>query len=251
MIPGQAEGGFGLVFLPWDSAHFGFQIGKAQWSKDVRALLSLITQAIRQGLTLVYLFTPPDEILPDFVYNYCVDVFCSRRADFAKKLTHAGRSPALGSNLVELTLSNCDLDQVRQLGLMAGKYSRFIRDGHFPRDRAEEMFRLWAQNSVRGVLADVVVGAFSCKGELIGLITAKEEASVARIGLVAVAPAFRGQGIGKELLSAIEGWCAARGITNVKVTTQSENLEACALYQKCGYSLVEEQNVFHLWLHNH
>lgn len=248
MTPGQKQYQTAPVFLEWDSEHFGFPIGKAIWSGDVRLLEDFIAEAEKREFTLVYVIAPCNKELPTWVFRCCAGVFVSQRVDFEKKLTGVKQLESASEGLIELTPASCDMNQVHQLGLVAGQYSRFIRDLRFPRHKAERVFCIWSEDSVRGRLADVTFGVVDASGQLRGFITAKREDKVARIGLLAVTPQDQGRGIGKRLLAAIEDWCVARNLTTVRVATQGENAGACAFYERHGYRAGKRQNVFHLWL---
>jgi dTDP-4-amino-4,6-dideoxy-D-galactose acyltransferase len=67
------------------------------------------------------------------------------------------------------------------------------------------------------------------------------------IGLLAVDEAHRGRGYGKRLVDAAEVWCAARGMRAVEVVTQMRNTAACSMYTACGYGIVGDEAVFHIW----
>lgn len=57
----------------------------------------------------------------------------------------------------------------------------------------------------------------------------------AKIGRMAVLPAYRGCGIGAELLEALERQGLARGIREFRLSAQ---LPARGFYQSCGYAAV-------------
>lgn len=248
MPPAEEQDQTAPIFLAWDSEHFGFPIGKVTWSGDIASLERLIAEAEKRQLTLVYVITPCNRELPSWVFRSCAAVFVSQRVDFEKRLTGVGQTHKSGGSIIELTPANCDINQIHQLGVAAGQYSRFIRDLRFPRYKAERLFHIWAEDSARGKLADVSFGVVDTSGRLSGFVTAKREDKVARIGLLAVNPQEQGQGIGKRLLAAIEDWCAGHSLPTVRVATQGENAGACAFYERQGYSVAERQNIFHLWL---
>lgn len=53
-----------------------------------------------------------------------------------------------------------------------------------------------------------------------------------------VAPAYRGRGISKIILGALEQWAKEKGFTNAKLETGVNQPEAIALYTGMGYSRV-------------
>jgi GNAT superfamily N-acetyltransferase len=52
-----------------------------------------------------------------------------------------------------------------------------------------------------------------------------------------VAPTARGQGVGSELLRAVESWAKSRACRQVKVETQNINVPACLFYLRHGFVL--------------
>jgi len=52
---------------------------------------------------------------------------------------------------------------------------------------------------------------------------------------LAVAPAFRRQGVGTMLLRSAEQWCRARGVPKLQLMVRSENVEVASFYAALGY----------------
>lgn len=76
------------------------------------------------------------------------------------------------------------------------------------------------------------------QGELAGVI----ELSVAwngyaRVDNLVVDAAWRRRGIARALLEQALRWCRERGLAGVMLETQSNNVPACRLYQRCGFVL--------------
>jgi len=84
--------------------------------------------------------------------------------------------------------------------------------------------------------------------DVLGVVTlgAKEKRGV--VGLLGVAPKFRGMGIGTILMSAAEKCFAEHGYTDVQIVTQRINTAACRLYESCEYQIESIDNIFHFWL---
>lgn len=62
--------------------------------------------------------------------------------------------------------------------------------------------------------------------------------TTAEIKRMFVRPDFRGQGIAKGILSALENWASEYGFTNCILETGTNNSEAIQLYTKMGYSII-------------
>jgi ribosomal protein S18 acetylase RimI-like enzyme len=52
---------------------------------------------------------------------------------------------------------------------------------------------------------------------------------------LAVAPAFRRQGVGTMLLRSAEQWCRARSVPKLQLMVRSENVEVASFYAALGY----------------
>jgi len=237
------------IVLDWDSRHFGFAVAKANWSGEGSDLQRLINWAVDKQVTLLYLFAPTSVVLPTWTTQRCVGVFVSERVEF-EKAVGSNRDADFGAEvaIMELTAENCQLDSVTRLGVLAGRFSRFSRDPRIPQGKAQKLFEIWAEKSVRRELADTVFGAFRADGDLIGFVTLKQDGLIGRIGLLTVVPERRSMGCGRALVCATETWAAARKLTTLRVVTQADNEAACGFYRRVGFHECERQVVFHLWL---
>lgn len=231
--------------LTWDSEHFGFPIGSLVWSGDPIGLAESVQNAIQAGYRLLYVFSPADCQIPRRVQFLVHDFFESGRIEYRKSLDSTLGNGDLPGTIVTLTPENCAWDTVRRLGIVAGEKSRFLRDPHFPRDKALRLYEIWAEDSVRGRLADVVLGT---AGELGGMITLLRKGDGASIGLLAVLPEYRDRGWGTTLLRAAEWWAASWMAKHLCIATQTENTTARKLYEGMGFRRHSESRVFHLWL---
>jgi GNAT superfamily N-acetyltransferase len=61
---------------------------------------------------------------------------------------------------------------------------------------------------------------------------------------IAVDERLRGLGIGRELLSAAEGWAKECGCEGVRLSSGFARTEAHKFYSQCGYTLRKEQKNF-------
>jgi ribosomal protein S18 acetylase RimI-like enzyme len=61
---------------------------------------------------------------------------------------------------------------------------------------------------------------------------------------VAVAPAYRGRGIGGKMITALEAWAVAKGMTMICLEVVDTNLRAEKLYRHLGFEAIREQTVW-------
>ena len=59
----------------------------------------------------------------------------------------------------------------------------------------------------------------------------------ARVGSICVAPAHRGQGIGRSLMAAAEDWALQQGAAEVRLVVWKFNESAVRLYEEIGYQV--------------
>lgn len=54
---------------------------------------------------------------------------------------------------------------------------------------------------------------------------------------ISVEPEYRGEGIGRALMSRAIEWAKAKGFPGLMLETQDNNVAACRLYARCGFEL--------------
>lgn len=137
-------------------------------------------------------------------------------------------------------------DSVLDLALAAGVNSRFARDPVFA-PHYGRLYRRWldngfsAQEAGQGSVLGYVEG-----GECRGFVSVSFKAALGKIELMAVDPRHRRQGIAESLLDAAGSWAFGRGVREMRVVTQGENVGACALYESVGFRKVSSTYIYHL-----
>ena len=140
-----------------------------------------------------------------------------------------------------------DIPALKSIAACSHTHTRFYEDGHFSRERCNELYATWIEKSCESeadhVLVSVLPGHPAC-----GYITCQfDTAVIGSIGLVAVAEAARGQGLARALLNAALATFGKSGIRTVTVVTQGGNRNALRLYQKAGFIISREETWFHKW----
>lgn len=239
--------------LTWDSAHFGFPVFELTRA-DVAGheLVGLLCQAERQGAHLVY--------WPAAATAVSAAILRQFRGRLAARKVIYGRAVSSGGDLADekddgaFHIGEYDgpatAPALLSLAVAAGEYSRFFRDPGFARSRAEALYEIWMSRSVRGELADgvLVASPAHARQELCGVVTCVRTGNQGRIGLVAVRPDWRGCGLERRLLGAVDGWMERQGVRWVEVITQGDNKAACELYEYCGYRVTAVIPYYHFWM---
>ncbi len=90
----------------------------------------------------------------------------------------------------------------------------------------------------------LVVGLFTQAGELIGVADVVRDYPAPAgwwIGLLLLHPARRGQGLGRQVYFALEGWAAGLGATEIGIGVVERNEKALRFWQGVGFAIVEKR----------
>jgi ribosomal-protein-alanine N-acetyltransferase len=100
--------------------------------------------------------------------------------------------------------------------------------------------RGWGEDEILRLLLDrnVVTQRMTAGGKVIGFIMSRLAAGEAEILSVAVAPAWRGRGLSRQLLDLHLRRLAGLGIRAVYLEVGEQNAPACRLYRRAGFNEV-------------
>ena len=230
---------------PWDSAFLGFPVGRLVAHKlDAPHLAALVAESQAAGTRLIYLVTDPTDTETANTARQLGARLIDRKLTFARPTNGPAVSRAF--NAIERVTTYTP--QLERLAWQSGDFSRFQRDENFAPHVFPDLYSHWLRASLSGELARVVLASQSPTGTETGLLTLSERAGSASIGLLAVDAAVRGQGIGRHLVEAARQQALGWGCTQLQVVTQRDNAPACRFYVRCGFGLVREEHLYHLWL---
>lgn len=239
-----------IEFLAWDTSHFGLRVGRLVVSSDnAPRLESQLKKARDEGYQLLYLVGPSQFTIPPSVAEEYGATLVDRKTTYRAQLECLPSHLCKGVTLEEYPEGPASAELI-ELGMLAGRFSRFFTDARMPRPQAEHLYAVWVDESARRLLADCVIVArvSQAPATLGGMITVSATRGLGTIGLLAVSEAFRGRGVGTALVHAAHDWMRARGAHVAEVVTQGANAAAHHLYTRCGYAIVDVRNVYHCWL---
>ncbi len=225
--------------LDWDSSFFGYNVANINLHSKAE-LPNILKRMSENNIRLAYLATAKSL---GFVENEFYDFnLVDKKITFSKtiRLNNTPRFP------IESYLFKSPNTQLYKLAIASGIYSRFNIDSNIQPEKFEELYKLWLINSLNGKFAKEVLVA-KVDSSISGIVTIREKEQKATIGIIAVSPAFRSQGIGKELMKAAENWAYYSNFQVIDVVTQEQNIAACHLYRKLDYHITDTQYVYHLW----
>lgn len=232
-----------LSFVKWDSDFFNKKIGRITLNSNISddLLAKQFDIAIKEGYSMVYLFTETDFTLsPDILTKYNGDLV-DTKVVYKKSVTNEVLKP-------DIKLYSCLRDgisnNILDLALLSGKYSRFKIDENFSDEDFKRLYHEWVRKSISGEIADEVY-QFNVDGITVGFVTVSISNNTGVIGLIAVDKNFQGKNIGGKLLARVNSYLSKRDIHTVNVSTQKQNIEACSFYVKNNFKIFNEQNIYH------
>lgn len=220
--------------LAWDSEFFGIEVGEIE--------PGLADSISISGFELIYCKCPNDD-KPELV-GYA-NTFSEIKILFSKPLIQSNYME--DKHVIPAANMSFDIADLYELAYISGNFSRFKLDGRFAAGYFEKMYRAWVDNSLNGQYADQVF-LYVMEGKVAGFVSYKiNNHDFATIGLISVSPEFQGQGIGKTLITAVESELVEKHVGSLRIPTQQSNQQACSVYSKLGYQIIESNRIRHYW----
>lgn len=229
--------------LNWDSEFFQFNVCRLTSPilnpEQLEEIDSLMTT---NDFKLAY-YASQDPLNPKILESEALDIkLVDKKTTYAKSI-----NPNLEMHPAIVTYPGSVPEQkLLDLAIQSGIYSRYHVDKHIATQKFEEMYCVWMIKSTQKVMAKEVLVQRK-NDEIAGFVTLAEKGDRANIGLIAVDPVRRQQGIGKTLLTTAESWFATAGYASINVITQGDNIPACKLYESCGYTIESVEYFYHIW----
>lgn len=107
--------------------------------------------------------------------------------------------------------------------------------------------RGWSEDEILRLLLErnVVTERMTAGGKLIGFMMSRLAAGEAEILSVAIAPAWRGRGLSRQLLDLHLRRLAGLGIRAVYLEVGEDNAPACRLYRRTGFKEVARRHGYY------
>jgi dTDP-4-amino-4,6-dideoxy-D-galactose acyltransferase len=227
--------------LAWDSRFFGKQVGKINVQKN-EPLEDLLCFAKKQGYELLYIYC--DSAVQEAIVGSYNLFDVGGHIRFVKSsdrfIAHETTSQLEISPYTQQDLT----PELIKIAFLSGHSSRFKMDISLPAGSFERLYETWIKNSLER-RPQVSIYIYSVKSTPVGLITAEWSEFNCIIGLLAVLPAFQGQGIGTKLIKYVESICMLKGIISIEVKTQLSNRGARDLYVKNSFLEQDRSFLYH------
>ncbi|MCL4247800.1 MAG: GNAT family N-acetyltransferase [Anaerolineae bacterium] len=233
-------------FLPWDSEFFGLRIARVRerhlTRHNVQQIMDWCTQAQIDCLYFLAEADDPATIALAQAHRFqLVDI----RVTLGLRSKNRPQHPALPQSHVR-SATAADVEALKAIARVSHLDSRFFFDPHFDRARSATLYAVWIEKSCQDYADAVLV--YDDGGGAAGYITCDlDRDNSGSIGLVGVAAAWQGKGVGSTLVGASIDWLVKSGAAHVSVVTQGRNVRAQRLYQRHGFVTETMQLWYHRW----
>lgn len=215
-----------ISYLKWDSEFFEKKIGKLE--NTIYDLLHLLNGDISE-YDLIYIFSD-DKV--DFLEEP-IDIKVTYAKKTQKKIENA--NVKVFDNTIHV------YDDLLALAYSSGHDSRFLKDPFFGETAFKKLYKRWIDNSLNDSNTSVFV--YEENNQLSGFVTCTQYEEHVTIGLIAVSNNAQGKGIGGKLIDAVEN--QLQKDTLLYVATQKTNVQACAFYERKGFTVDSIKYIYH------
>lgn len=232
--------------LDWDSSFFGIKVGRINNAElSTSELRNLIVLMKDDNFDLVYL--PSKKEFDNKFISNLGGVLVDKKLTFKVDLSSLNLDGLISTDIVEPYCKTMPLDEIEDLAIQSGKYSRFAVDPKLSNESFVSLYKIWINRSLNKEIASEVLLIRDDKN-IAGMVTLGDKNGVGDIGLIAVDSAYRGNGYGEILVRSAQKWFLLNGYKYSQVVTQGDNTPACNLYKKCGYEVSDFEYFYHFWL---
>ncbi len=234
--------------LPWDTGFFGCRIARVSGDSLDQPKAEAIEQWCAEnsvaGLYFLARSDDPGTTLTAETHGYSLTDI---RVTFERVLAPEMPVPVHhGSEAAVRPVHPDDLPILQDIARSSHERTRFSNDPHFAPERVRAFYARWLELECQG-RAEKVFVAVSPNQDPVGYISCHRSGSSAEIGLVGVAPGYRGNGLGYKLVLSALSWFEGEHAKDVTVVTQGSNKAAQRLYQRCGFLTKSVQLWYHKW----
>jgi dTDP-4-amino-4,6-dideoxy-D-galactose acyltransferase len=228
----------------WDTAFFGRRIGRFEMD---RPSAGDVTQAVawarEHDLDCLYALVDADAIGS----ARALEAQEFRFADIRLTLDRGVGAAAGDATDAGIDDGRAgDLEALVALARSSHPHTRFTADPGFGLERAADLYATWVATALDE--PDAIVLVPRADGRATGYLTLHAlNASVARIGVLAVAPDLQRRGVGRALVAEGLRRAAIRGVSRVSVVTQGGNAASVRFYERCGFEARRAQLWYHRW----
>lgn len=237
------------AILDWDSDFWGQRTARVAGDSLTEARCAAIDAwCCAHRVACLYFLARADDpettALAEAHEYHLMDIRMTLRRAAAGTLEQSGLGGA--ATVLVRPYHRDDGPMLEAIARVSHRHSRFYSDRHFPRAACDALYAAWIAKSCDGDADAVRVAERG--GRPVGYITChRDAAGGGTIGLLAVWPEARGEGIGQHLVRDALAWFTANGVARLSVVTQGRNRAAQRLYQRCGFLTDDISLWYHKW----
>jgi dTDP-4-amino-4,6-dideoxy-D-galactose acyltransferase len=232
------------TFLEWDSNFFGVRIARLNASRlDEETLASALQWCNSNRIDCLYFLADADHAMTPILAEKNGFHLTDVRVTYERPLAQNETFPAHGT--IRLAREQ-DLPTLREIARNTHRDTRFYFDGRFDRDKCDQFYATWVENSLRGFAQAVLVAEVA--GIPAAYLTCHLKANESQIGLLGVGAQHQGRGLGTKLVQQFFSWSREHNAQRATVVTQGRNLAAQRLYQRNSFVTASLQLWYHRWL---
>ncbi len=232
--------------MDWDTNFFGIKVAQISRPRlSTNELSDIISELKRLHVRLVYWAS--EEEYDEAVAKKLGGCLVDRKTTFSIDFSSVNLKEIASTDIVEPFIYSMPVADLEALAIESGKYSRFAVDPKLPRERFIALYKVWVNKSLSKEISDEVL-VIRDGDHVVGMATLGEKDGRGNIGLIAVDSNSRGRKYGEKLVRAAQRWFISKGYEYGHVVTQGQNIPACKLYIKCGYSVEQIKFFYHFWL---
>lgn len=232
---------------PWDTKILGFSVAKILPAQLNSEQLGHILQELKsQNVRLVCWASDSQDTVSQQAARQFNGFLADEKVTYLLDLKTVGGVQVRPAE-VEMYSETYPNQDLESLAVAIGERSRYGADPKISRQQMETVYKTWIANATKKDIAKIVF-VIKRNQKIIGMVTIAEKNSRGDLSLVAVDADYRGQQLGQYLVKAAQLWCIENGYHTSQVVTQKNNIGACKLYEKCGYTIEKIENYYHFWL---
>jgi dTDP-4-amino-4,6-dideoxy-D-galactose acyltransferase len=230
------------TLLEWDSHFFGHRIARLNCSRlDQEHVERAIQWCRDEKIDCLYFLSDSDDALTVRLCEQNQFRQTDVRLTFERFLADLDIPEAAAVRPARPD----DLGALRAIAAQGHRDSRFYFDGHFNHADCDRFYETWIENSFRG-FAQAVLVAESAERPA-GYVTCHLRERESQLGLIGVAEAHQGEGLGTMLVQGFLAWSLRQGARRATVVTQGRNVRAQRLYQRNSFVTSSFQLWYHRW----
>ena len=245
-----------ITVLDWDSEFFKKPVAKIVIAKNEMVDAAALLNTCRQRLfKLVYLFVDDNNNTAVTELSKIAGLPVNTKIVFTSttiKLENFKFLPADSVVIGEAGSKQQDLESdLLKLAVEAGSFSRFKLDKKIKAGLFFKMYSLWISKIIKDKKNTRIITAVTTaanQNEVSGFLAYKSIGDTFKIEFISIDKKWRGKGIGKALVKTMIQQAVEKNIHYINVETQEENIEACAFYSACGFTISEKMKIFHVHL---